>query len=134
MRALLLVPVLLLASGCAGHARRGAHRAAALDRPGDAARPSILGLHHQEPRARTTADPLPAVTRADLGGALPAATPGTAGAGAYVPFAPGRAPVLGPWRLAGDGDVSMPLEGAWRMRVGLSAGGVPPEHLLPEPG
>jgi hypothetical protein len=137
VRTLAPLLVVVLLAGCAARrhapAEGGQRRAAVLARPGDAARTSILGLEHGPRPTSTSADPLPALARSELNtGPLEPAW--TLGAGAYVPRAPYRSPLLGRWRLAGDGDVAMPLEGAWRVRVGLSAGGSPPERDFAEPG
>lgn len=134
MRTLASLLALVLLVGCAGRGHGARSRAGVFGRPGDADRASILGLERGE-RVRTASpDPLPSLARSDFTTEPLGAPRGARAAGGYEPRAPYRSPLLGRWRLAGDGDLSMPLEGAWRVRVGLSAGGTPPENALPEPG
>jgi len=134
VRTLASLVVLVLLAGCAGRAPQAASRADVLGRPGDAARTSILYPDRGEPLPVASADPLPALGLADLCAQPLDASAGARGACELTPRAPDHPTLLGPWRLTGNGDAALPLQGSWRMRVGLAAGGALPESYLPEPG
>jgi hypothetical protein len=125
--------VLVLLAGCAARAPRAAGREAVLGRPGDAARTSILDLDRGEPLPAASADPLPHLGRADLCAQPLESCEGARGACELAPR-PSPATRFGPWRLTNSGDAALPLSAAWRMRVGLAAGGTLPDASLPEPG
>jgi hypothetical protein len=123
-RILPALAALVLLIGCSAPRRRDALWGT-LARPGDAARETVLPPRRGEPLPTATRDPLPALVpgewrSADVVGFREPR------AGARLPDRAPAAPAYrwGPWSLGSGGDLALPLDQAWRLRVGLSAGGV----------
>jgi hypothetical protein len=114
----------LVLAGCST-ARRHGPTWGTLARPGDESRASVLPPRRGDPLPTPTADPLPALApgewRAESAGPFRPPRAGDA-----VSVRPGlvRPSALSPWRIR-NGDLALPLDRAWQLRLGLGAGGVP---------